>query len=308
MSKYIIIFYMIIVFGILAIIQTGIRQDGSPHLPRDKTVSGEEGYTPLAKKIEQVARESREAEEKVRKATIGKEFGSMVLIPEGEFIMGSPDGPNDQKPVRRVYLKAYFIDKYEVTFAEYYEFMKMTGHRKPRLAGYLSRGITENIPLFIQATNPVVGVKWYDADEYCRWKSKRLPTEAEWEKAAKGVGQKKWPWGDEERSEWANLIGDDGFPFTAPVNGLPKDVSSYGVHGMAGNVMEWVADWYNQDSYEILPIRNPVGTKVGVHGEQRVIRGASWHDSIKRAQTSVRFKMYPLYRDVTIGFRCAKDS
>jgi formylglycine-generating enzyme required for sulfatase activity len=301
MSKYLIGIYLAVVFLILVIIQIGIRQKSGP--PELEERPADQGYTPLATKLAKVAEESQKAELEVRQAKIDADFESMVFIPAGEFFMGSNDGSNDAKPVRRVYLDGYSIDKYEVTFAQFYQFIGLTGHRKPRLAGYLSASVTEDLPLFIKALNPVVGVSWDDAVEYCQWKGKRLPTEAEWEKAAKGTDQRKWPWGNEERSEFANLVGDDGAKYTASVNQFRRDVSPYGVYDQAGNVMEWVSDWYNQDSYRALPVRNPVGVS---EGESRVIRGASWNDSIKRAQTWIRFKMYPEYRDVTIGFRCAK--
>jgi formylglycine-generating enzyme len=301
MSKYLIGIYMTLVLMILVIIQIGIRQPSGP--PVTEVRSENEGYTPLAKKLEKVAEESRKAELKVKQTKPDDEFESMVFIPAGEFYMGSEEASNDAMPVRRIYLDSFYMDKYEVTFAQFYVFVDLTGHRKERLAGYLSSSVIEDMPLFIQPFNPIVGVSWDDAVDYCRWKGKRLPTEAEWEKAARGTDQRKWPWGNEERSENANLLGNDGARYTSPVNQFSRDVSPFGVHDMAGNVMEWVADWYNQDSYRLLPERNPVGVP---DGERRIIRGASWNDSIKRAPTSIRFKMYPEYRDVTIGFRCAK--
>ncbi|MBI3611168.1 MAG: formylglycine-generating enzyme family protein [Nitrospirae bacterium] len=301
MSKYLIAIYLSLVFIILAIIQVGIRQEPGP--PAVEVQTSDKGYTPLAKKLERVAEESKKAEAEVRQVKVDDEFEAMVFIPAGEFTMGSPEGSHDQKPVRRVSLGGFYIDKYEVTFAQFYAFIGLTGHRKPRLAGYLSSSVTEDLPLFIKPLNPIVGVSWDDAVDYCQWKGKRLPTEAEWEKAARGTDRRKWPWGNEERSEYANLLGDDGARYTASVGQFARDVSPYGVHDLAGNVMEWVADWYNQDSYRLLPASNPAGVP---DGESRVIRGASWNDSIKRAQTSIRFKMYPEYRDVTIGFRCAK--
>ena len=302
MSKSLIFIYLAVVFSILAIIQIGIRREGGA--PAVDVQTADQGYVPLAKKLEKVAEESKKAELEVRQAKIGDDFDAMVFIPAGDFTLGSPEGSNDQKPARKVYLDGFYIDKYEVTFAHYYQFVERAGHRKPRLAGYLSNSVTEDLPLFIRPVNPVVGVSWDDAADYCRWEGKRLPTEAEWEKAAKGTDSRKWPWGNEERSENANLLGEDGVRYTAPVNQFTRDVSPYGVYDLAGNVMEWVADWYNQDSYRLMPIRNPIGVQ---SGESRVIRGASWNDSVKRAQTSVRFKMYPEYRDVTIGFRCARS-
>jgi formylglycine-generating enzyme required for sulfatase activity len=301
MSKYLIGFYLVLVLAILVIIQIGIRQESGPPIPGEKNET--EGYTPLATKLEKVAEESKIAEQEVKQTKLDPEFESMIFIPAGEFYMGSPEGANDAKPMRKVHLDGYSIDKYEVTYAQFYNFMGFTAHRKPRLAGYLSSSTTEDLPLFIKPLSPIVGVSWDDAVAYCRWKGKRLPTEAEWEKAARGTDQRKWPWGNEERSENANLLGDDGVRYTAPVNQFIRDVSPYGVYDLAGNVMEWVADWFNQDSYRLLPLTNPVGVSTG---ESRVIRGASWNDSIKRAQTSIRFKMYPEYRDVTIGFRCAR--
>jgi formylglycine-generating enzyme required for sulfatase activity len=302
MSKYLIGIYVGLVLVILVIIQIGIRHDPGP--PVVGVESEGKGYTPLAKKLEKVAAESRKAEEVVKHAKVEGRFESMVFIPAGEFTMGSHEGANDAKPMRKIYLDGFSIDKYEVTFAQFYSFMGFTGHRKPRLAGYLSASTTEDLPLFIRPLNPVVGVSWDDAVEYCQWKGKRLPTEAEWEKAARGTDRRKWPWGNEERAEYANLLGDDGVRYLAPVDQFARDVSPYGVSDLAGNVMEWVADWFNQDSYRLLPVSNPAGV---VNGERRVIRGASWNDSIMRAQTSIRFKMYPEYRDVTIGFRCAKS-
>jgi len=301
MSKSLIIIYMTLVLAILVIIQIGIRQ---PSGPPGTDVRGEnEGYTPLAKKVEKAAAESRIAEAKVKQMKPDDEFETMVFIPSGEFFMGSEEGAIDAKPMRKVYLDSYYIDKYEVTFYQFFAFIDQTGHRKERLAGYLSSTVTEDMPLFIQPFNPIVGVSWDDAVDYCRWKGKRLPTEAEWEKAARGTDGRKWPWGNDEQSEYANLLGNDGELYTAPVNKFSRDVSPYGVHDMAGNVMEWAADWFNQDSYRLLPVDNPVGVP---NGERRIIRGASWNDSVKRAQTSIRFKMYPEYRDVTIGFRCVK--
>lgn len=306
LNRFLIIFYVGIVLVITVIVQMGIRDETDPSkIYAQEGTAGEdsEGYVPLKVKIDRAKEEKRKAEEAVRVHTTDPEFEKMVRIPAGEFIMGDEDH-YDMEPVRRVYLSEYWIDKYEVTFAQYYDFMDQTGQKNPRLAGYLSDSVTEDLHFFVQPLHPIVGIDWEQAYQYCVWKGKRLPTEAEWEKAAKGTQERIWPWGDEERSEFANLVGDDGVRYTASVDGFQTDVSPYGVYGMAGNVMEWTADWYDQDSYRKGPPRDPKGVNYGIH---KVIRGASWNDSIKRAGVSIRFKMYPTYEDVTIGFRCARS-
>lgn len=307
LNKFLIVFYIGIVLAITVIVQMGIRDETDPEdiYTQNETADEEsEGYVPLKVKIDRAKEEKRKAEETVRSFKVDPEFEEMIRIPAGEFIMGNEDH-YDMKPVRKVYLSEYWIDKYEVTFAQYYVFMEETRQKEPRLAGYLSDSVTEDLHFFVQPLHPIVGIDWELAYNYCRWKEKRLPTEAEWEKAAKGPEERIWPWGDEERPEYANLVGeDDGVRYTGRVDGFKTDVSPYGVYAMAGNVMEWTADWYDQDSYRKGPARNPLGMDYGIH---KVIRGASWNDSIKRAGAAVRFKMYPTYEDVTIGFRCARS-
>ena len=248
------------------------------------------------------------------RATPNKEHEEMIFIAPGEFIMGNDEGHFDQQPARKVYLDGFFIDQYETTFAQFYAFIAATGHRKPRLAGYLAVD-SRQLHLLMNPSNAVVGISWYDAQAYCDWKGKRLPTEAEWEKTATGADQIKWTWGNEEEPGFTNLVGvADGYPYLSTVGAFARDRSPYGVFDMAGNAMEWVSDWYQEDYYRVAPVSNPMGSerdgfrmgpgRVGF----KVIRGASWNDSIKRAQSAIRFKAYPSYRDVTIGFRCAKDS
>ena len=277
----------------------------------------------MAKQLEETKQEFKKAETQMAQIRIDPEYETMVLVPEGEFVMGDEQGNSTEQPERRIYLDRYWIDKYEATFVQYYAFVNTTGHRKPRLAGYLSVE-TRDLPRLMNPFSAVVGVSWDDAVAYCHWKGKRLPTEAEWEKAARGTDRRKWPWGNEERAEYANLNGDaDGSRYTSPVGAFTKDRSPYGAFDMSGNVMEWVADWYQEDYYAVMPARNPQGPEKGVQtahfSEQRVIRGASWNDSLERARTTVRFKMNPTYqdmstglaigyRDVTIGFRCAKTA
>lgn len=325
MSRYIKLLYLVFVLLIVVFIQIGIRTGERPDL-RLKTEEKE--FKPMARKIKEAKELMQIAERGLMQTQLDEEDDVMVLIPPGEFIMGSEEGALDEQPARKVSLKAYFIGKHETTFAQFYAFVTATGHRKPRLAGYLAVDSTD-LHLFMKPSNTVVGVSWYDALAYCEWKGKRLPTEAEWEKAARGADQRKWPWGNQERADYSNLVGaGDGFLYASPVGALKQDQSPYGVYDMAGNAMEWVSDWYQEDYYGIAPVSNPTGPergefKMGPGGDSqalpltffeikgegfKVIRGASWNDSIKRAQTTIRFKTHPAYRDVTIGFRCAKDA
>jgi formylglycine-generating enzyme required for sulfatase activity len=269
------------------------------------------GFKPTAQRIKEAKELMSQAEKEVIQAHPDPAHEKTILIPAGEFVMGSTGGGLDEEPERRVFLDGFYIDPYEVTFAQYYAFVTATGHRKPRLAGYLALEAGE-LYLLMKPSNPVVGVSWHDARDYCDWKGKRLPTEAEWEKAARGTDGRKWPWGDKEEPAYANLVGpEDGFRYLSPVGAFGRDMSPYGVYDMAGNAMEWTADWYQEDYYRTAPARNPKGPETGEFsvGPDRkgfkVIRGTSWNDSVQRGRTAVRFKAFPEYRDVTIGFRCA---
>ena len=308
MSRYLIYIYLVIVIVLTLLIFSEVRY-GDPLDPEMQVEPT--GFKTIAEKTRLAKEAFREIEGRMARIQIDPEYESMVLVSEGEFIMGTSNGHWTEQPERTIYLDNFRIGKYEVTFAQYYAFFQETGHRKPRLASYL--GVeTEDLPKLMNPFSPVVGVSWGDAAAYCLWKGKRLPTEAEWEKAAKGVEPKKWPWGDEEEL-YGNVKGaSDGARYTAPVGAFRKDRSPYGVMDMAGNVMEWVSDWYREDSYAHMPAINPLGPGRGAetahYREQRVIRGGSWNDSIHRAYTTTRFKMDPVYRDITIGFRCAKSA
>lgn len=222
----------------------------------------------------------------------------MILIPAGEFIMGSMDGGMDEQPSRKVYLDAYAINQYEVTQTHYNEFITATGHRKP-----LSRYVT-NVDNFDHPNQPAIYIAWEDADTYCKWRGQRLPTEAEWEKAARGSEGGTWPWMLKFRPGVANFIGieDDGV-VTMPVGHYETDKSPYGLYDMAGNAREWVSDWYEQDYYNGGPSKNPQGPEFG---ETKVMRGGSWNDSHFSGRTTARLKMIPKYRDTAVGFRCVE--
>ena len=220
----------------------------------------------------------------------------MVLIPAGEFVRGYNGGGFDEKPEGRVMLDAYWIDRYEATYGAYIAFVTATSHRKP-----ISRYV-KHFEKLSGPTQPAVYVSWEDADSYCRYRRARLPTEAEWEKAARGPHGLLWPWGDQDKPGAANTGNPDLFEFPAPVASFPLDRSPYGIYDMAGNVMEWVADWYQEDAYrDASP--NPKGPP---NGGFKVIRGASWGTIGKETRLTVRLKMVPDFRDTTIGFRCAR--
>jgi formylglycine-generating enzyme required for sulfatase activity len=224
-----------------------------------------------------------------------------VLVPAGDFIMGSNDGDYDEKPERSVHLGAYFIQKYEVTVHQYMEFVSAKSHRSP-----LTVRDNATRPHFDNPNKPIVYVSWDDAAEYCGWIGGRLPTEAEWEKAARGINGRVWPWGNKKEATYGNLRGDeDNYRFTASVGSFEHDVSPFGVYDMAGNAREWVADWYGEVYYRSGPIDNPKGP---VEGETRSLRGGSWNDTLVLARTSARIKMFPDYRDVSIGFRCVREA
>jgi formylglycine-generating enzyme required for sulfatase activity len=217
----------------------------------------------------------------------------MVLVPAGEFLMGSDDGDADEKPPHRVHLDAYHVDRYEVTNALYRRLMEATGRQAPSYW---------NDSKWNGASQPVVGVSWHDAEAYCKWAGKRLPTEAEWEKAARGTDGRKYPWGEQWDASRANSDASK-LGKTATVGSYPSGVSPYGAHDMAGNVWEWVADWYARDYYQRSPERNPPGPDSGT---SRVLRGGSWDFNPFNLRSTYRINYTPVYRSHDFGFRCAR--
>jgi formylglycine-generating enzyme required for sulfatase activity len=226
---------------------------------------------------------------------IGKDGAPMALIPAGEFQMGSNERDNE-KPVHTVYLDAFYIDKYEVTNAQYRKFMDATEYKAPACW---------DDSKFNAPGHPVVSVSWDDAVAYAKWAGKRLPTEAQWEKAARGglVG-KKYPWGDELTHDYANYSGTGGrdkWEYTSPVGSFPPN--GYGLYDMAGNVWEWCADWYDKDYYKNSPKQNPKGPD---SGNIRVLRGGSWGTGDGYfLRAACRFDLEASVRYYYVGFRCS---
>ena len=246
----------------------------------------------------------------------------LILVPAGTFTMGSEHRAADEKPMHKVYLDAYYIGKYEVTNAEYYEFWKF--QLENNFPDNTPQHTPENFPHHSHIgdwparaeqfpNHPVVGVSWHDAVAYAAWKSMRLPTEAEWEKAARGYTNRIWPWGSAMEPRANTAATDDGYENRiAPVGSFPKGKSYYGVMDMAGNVWEWTADWYSDVYYSYSsqaaakrPKRNPTGPDVG---SWRVTRGGSWLDTITRCSTTFRFYLYPKLKTSFVGFRLAKTA
>jgi formylglycine-generating enzyme required for sulfatase activity len=242
----------------------------------------------------------------------GKDRAPMIEIPAGSFPMGVPpgdrDGGRDEYPRHEVFVDTFFIDQFEVTNGRYLEFVKSTAHRIPQNPKNPTRnlwqgdGITDSL-----ADRPVINVDWYDATAYCQWAGKRLPTEAEWEKAAKGTSDRRFPWGNVEptgkhlnyNQRW---IGEKTL---MPVGSYEAGKSPYGVYDMAGNVWEWVNDWYDARYYEKSPSKNPNGPQ---EGTKKVIRGAGWQNETPTVRIFTRVDSDPTNRDESTGFRCAADA
>ena len=192
-----------------------------------------------------------------------KDGMEMVYVPAGTFSMGSNAGDKDEKPVHKVYLDGYWIDKYEVTNVQYAKCVAAGVCVKPSDTQYFENSQYAN--------HPVMYVSWHNANEYCEWAGRRLSTEAEWEKAARGTDGRTYPWGENISCEYAQYSSCGGR--TVEVGSLPKGASPYGALDMAGNVWEWVADWYDAGYYSKSPAENPGGP---ASGEYRVLRGGSW--------------------------------
>ena len=245
----------------------------------------------------------------------------MVLIPSGEFQMGSSysEADSDEKPVHTVYVDAFYMDKHEVTNAQFKAFVDANPQwQKVRISrdyhdGEYLNYWNGNIYPQGMGNYPVVYVSWYAAMAYARWAGKRLPTEAEWEKAARGglVGQ-KYPWGngiDSTRANFGRNVGK-----TTPVGSYTAN--GYGLYDMAGNVWEWCLDEYDADFYARSPLRNPVSgaespdqivkrfTRVK---PDRVLRGGSWFSGAPLLRVATRIRLTPAFTNVTSGFRCARD-
>ncbi len=234
---------------------------------------------------------------------IGAEPNEMVLVPAGEFIRGTNNRLPDEGPEHVVNLKAFYIDKYEVTNLQYKKFIDATDRKPPKL-------FRNGLPPTGKVDHPVVFVSWFDAKKYCQWAGKRLPDDKEWEKAARGTDGRTYPWGEEFSIDkvnspvrWANLnlIGD-----TTPAGAFEGGISPYGVYDASGNVWEWTSS-----RYEAYPGNKRKSENYG--GNYRTLKGGSWWDC-SFYQCGISAPMYnrsffhPKTKNNSFGFRCAKDA
>lgn len=217
----------------------------------------------------------------------------MVVIPAGEFQMGSPDGPPDEKPVHTVYLPEFYMDKYEVTNGAFAKFVEAANYGTAgNWRQHFKPGMEEL---------PVREVTWEDANAYAKWAGKRLPTEAEWEKAARGPSGFIYSYGNEYKKDLARTgVGYKSGP--VKVGSYPPN--AYGLYDMTGNVMEWCCDRYDPKAYSVSQRENPRGP---ASGQARVLRGGAWDDDEVSSRTTNRSSGSPGRTLYPFGFRCAKD-
>ena len=269
-----------------------------PGAAQDQGPSGNVDPSAIAKVDEQlVAAQQGELQRLAQNGVLPPE--GMVLIPEGEFLMGDEDGLPDSRPMHRTRLSSYWIDKYEVTNAQYRLCVKSGACLPPK-----DRQIFDDAE---RAQYPVTNVTWAQARTFCQWRGRRLPTEAEWEKAARGTDGRRYPWGNSVeliknlvKEQPARAIGQR----PAAIGSFPATMSPYGVFDLVGNAWEWVSDWYAEEYYSVAPPRDPQGP---LRGSFRVLRGGDWSQSPLELRASYRGWDEMSYWGPTLGFRCATD-
>lgn len=221
-----------------------------------------------------------------------KDGSDMAYLQDGNFTMGDDLGEKNERPAAKVYVTAFLIDIYEITNAQYKLFDNQF----------------EGDPASECDLCPVTGITWEEAKNYCEWAGKRLPTEAEWEKAARGSQRLKWPWGNSFRKNAANVLENEESQSNAespsgpvPVGSFPQGASVFGVFDMAGNVWEWTDSFYS-------PYKNNLDLDVRYQKQYRVLRGGSWENIHENTRTTFRHPLHPDTKLPNIGFRCAIDA
>ena len=241
----------------------------------------------------------------------------MVLVPAGPFTMGSNHGLQNERPVHQVNLADFYIDQYEVTNAQFAEFLNQQKIQNQDISFYLPE-LNDNSDIYLEGTtwsvfegledHPVNIVSWTGANAYCQWRGGRLPTEAEWEKAARGTDERTYPWGEAITCNVANFFGaPDGGPcrdYTTPVGSYPNGISPYGAYDMVGNVWEYVHSIYKDYPYDATDGRED---NTNTDATLRVLRGGSWNYGISFAPVTYRNNDFRLNPDLNVGFRCAAE-
>jgi formylglycine-generating enzyme required for sulfatase activity len=215
----------------------------------------------------------------------------LVLVPGGDFLLGNEEGAEDEKPLRRIQVAAFLVDRHEVTVAQYRRYCQKSGRNlPPQPAGSTDR-------------HPVVSVTWFDAEAYAKWAGRRLPSEAEWEKAGRGTKGDPFPWGAADDPKRRNGPGPaDGHPGMAPCGSFPSGAGPFGVLDSLGNAWEWTADWYAADYYLTGPMKDPRGPEAGT---EKVVRGGSFLVGPKPFRLTFRNHTHATSRFDDMGFRCA---
>ena len=222
----------------------------------------------------------------------------MVLIPAGEFTMGSDKGDDDEQPSHKVLLDSFYLDKFEVTNGRFAKFVEAIQSEPPW-------GFADKETPVLRPDQPVRWVNWMDSIGYCLWVGKRLPTEAEGEKAARGPDGRAYPWGNDPPTPAHAVFGlKEASDTVSAIGNRDKGKSPYGVHDLAGNLYEWTTDWYDEEFYSKNPAINPRGPS---EGTAKVQRGGSYINGAYRLRSSFRTKGDPTEHDPNVGFRCAQD-
>ncbi len=230
----------------------------------------------------------------------------MVYFPAGEFLMGSPEGKGrkDETPMHKVYLNSFWLDKFEVTGKDFEDFLKHYPKEHPTITGWYGREARPDMK-----NKPVIGLTWKRCKKYCEWKGKRLPTEAEWERAASGLEKREFPWGNElpdfDRANFNRCCFINKGTILHEVGTLEKGKTPEGIYDMAGNIAEWVFDWYDKKYYKVSPYKNPKGP---AKGKYHVIRGGAWNSLTNYMRSSFRYGNNDGQEFYGIGCRCAKSA